>query len=187
MICDRVAARKSGIRRASELPIWFQMNSKERSEWATEQIVNDPKTLWHSNNDINNAGYNADLIKSGKISLVYNFKWPTFTLGFEQQSEYAPMFKHYVLKSYETGIHQRQIRILDSSIKSPLKIGIPEPEPLSFNNVLFSFSFLGAGIITSLAIASVENLKKVTSAISRKKQVCMVIIFTFNIELINMC
>ena len=88
-------------------------------------------------------------------------------------SEYLPVFNHYLLKAFETGIlHRLDKMIWNVDLKPPIKIEMTEPEPLGINNVMFLFSFLGVGIIISLAMATLENLvRKLRPKTVKKNQV----------------
>ena len=46
----------------------------------------------------------------------------------------------------------------NSQRKTPIKIGITEPEPLGINNVMFPFSCLAAAVIISVVISVIEKL-----------------------------
>ena len=78
--------------------------------------------------------------------------------GLQKDSEFMAIFNHYLLKAYENGILNRLYLF---HIDQPdIKIGLNEPEPLGIDNVMFPFSFLAVGFITSMAIAAIEKLQK---------------------------
>ena len=74
----------------------------------------------------------------------------------QPHSEYLSMFNHHLLKAFETGILQRLDRIW--KVQPPIKIGLTEPEPLGFHNVMFPFSFLAVTIIIGVVMAVVEKV-----------------------------
>ena len=91
-------------------------------------------------------------------------------------SEYLPVFKHYVLKAFETGIFQRielegepkaciarYNKVCRSWMRPAIKVGMTEPSPLGITNLMFLFSLLGGGFILSSAIAMVERVIKLVS------------------------
>ena len=73
-------------------------------------------------------------------------------------SEFLSVFNHYILKAFETGILQRLDVEWNSQRKTPIKIGITEPEPLGINNVMFPFSCLAAAVIISVVMSVIEKL-----------------------------
>ena len=86
----------------------------------------------------------------------------------QEDSEFMAIFSHYLLKAYENGILNRLD--LFHNGQSDIKIGMNEPEPLGINNLMFPFSLLAAGFVTSAAIAVLEKLlKKMNTIVSRTR------------------
>ena len=150
------------------LPEWYDW-TQENFVSAVTQIINDPKTLWYCGNNCF-----PQAIMEGKVvalDMDDTLKtWGGFYL--RPNSEYLSVFNHYLLKAFETGILQKLDNFWNAETKPVFKIGINEPEPLGINNVMFLFSLLGASIIISLVLATVENLvKKLMTRIVSRSQV----------------
>lgn len=99
-----------------------------------------------------------------KLSLPIAFLTP-------RNSEFSQILAHYILKQRESGIIK-----LDGPSRRYLpnehvprwevikKIGINEPQPLGYTNVMFIFAILGGGMCVAVLIACVECItKKVTT------------------------
>ena len=75
----------------------------------------------------------------------------------QHNSEFTQCFNHYIMKMMETGVLKRlQKKWLYTSLYVNEEFGLAEPEPLSFNNVLFLFNTLGVGIVLSVLICVME-------------------------------
>ena len=143
--------------------------SDENYDWAEKQIMTDKKTLWYCTKECAFESINGGKV----IALPMDDATNDYT-GFltSARSEYIPVIRHYVQKAHETGISQRiELSVLkncierDNKVCRPysrpvIKIGLTEPGPLGLNNAMFPFSLLGAGLIISFVIATVEKLTK---------------------------
>ena len=150
-----------------ELPRWYKA---ENGDWAIEQIISDPKSLLYCPD--NSCDEQGD-IRKGRV-VAYEMEdaqhsWNVFLL--RPDSEYLPLFNHYLLKGFETGILQRLNKIWNAHLKPPIKIGIAEPQSLELNNVMFPFSLLAATIVITVVLAIAEKvaykIKLVTSKSTR--------------------
>ena len=82
-------------------------------------------------------------------------------------SEFKPLFNHYLLRQHELGIIKRLDRYYSDPKNEDFEM--IEPVPLDVTNVMFPFSVLGASIIISICIATVEKLIKMSNAYKTKK------------------
>ena len=82
------------------------------------------------------------------------------SLALQKDSEFLPIFNHYILKGLEHGIMKRIYKKHHMSFFTNELFGMTEPQALGFNNVLFPFLCLGLGIFVSVGIATVEFIKK---------------------------
>ena len=134
---------------------WWDWTQENR-EWALEQIINNPKTLFYCY-----SGCLGKTMHEGRaVALKMDDAHSTFG-GFwlRRDSEYLSVFNHYFLKAIETGIFHRLDKMIHNAhLIPPIKIGLTEPEPLGINNVMFPFSCLAATIITSLVMAVTEKV-----------------------------
>ena len=86
--------------------------------------------------------------------------------GLQKDSEFLALFNHYILKGMESGILDRLFKYHHRDMFTKEQFGIPEPQPLSYSNVIFLFVCLGAGISASVIIAGVELLSTKRNTIS---------------------
>ena len=82
------------------------------------------------------------------------------SFGLTKDSEFLPLFNHFILKEYEAGIMMKLYREYQYPIFRDQQFGMPEPSPLSAKNVMFLFTWLGLGICVSCLIAVVEKVRK---------------------------
>ena len=125
-------------------------------DWAKNEIRKDPKTLFYCADSC--VKYKNDTIVALKM---HDSTYTMGGFGMQNNSEYLDMFNYYLLKEIEHGIVNRLWR------PDPIaKIGINEPQPLGFKNVMFPFLFLGTSIVISVTIVAIEMVK---ADISEKK------------------
>ena len=80
------------------------------------------------------------------------------TLALQKDSEFLPLFNHYILKALEGGIYKKPYRDLD--LYTHKTFGMMEAQPLGFNNVVFCFISIGFGICLSIITVMIEFIKK---------------------------
>lgn len=152
-----------------ELPNWFDGGETEYDA-AEQEIIEDKKTLWYCDRNC----ISVEHIQEGKVidlqmdDIIYT------QAGYElrSDSEFLSVFSHYRLKAFETGIFKRidQYWTEKAGRNPTIDIGIAEPQPLRMSNVMFLFSFVGAGIVISIIIAAVEHLVRKSMNDSPRKQ-----------------
>ena len=137
-----------------ELPQWYKA---QNTDWAIEKITSDQKYLIYCPDKSCDQQGN---IRKGIVTpfemedaqLVYY----AFLLRID--SEYLPLFNHYLLKAFETGILQRLENFWNADFKPPIKVGINEPQPLEMFNVMFPFSLLAATMVISVVVTISERV-----------------------------
>ena len=139
--------------------------SPETMDWAAETKLRERNTLWYC---ASYCLYNP--IYKGKIEQLKmdDAYYVNFGFHFGADSEYRTMFNHYLLKEHEHGILKRLEKFYYPRVNA--KIGIDEPQPLDINNVLFLFTFLGAGITLSMIMAAAENVVNNIKLIARRRK-----------------
>ena len=82
----------------------------------------------------------------------------TIVMGFalQKDSEFLALFNHYILKGMESGILDRLFKHHHKDMFTKEQFWMPEPQPLSYGNIIFLYICLGAGISVSFIIAGVE-------------------------------
>ena len=76
--------------------------------------------------------------------------------GLQKDSEFLDLLNHYLLKEIEHGIMYRLKRRYYNALYVKEQFSMSEPQPLGYENVMFTFACLGIGMSTSLSIAMVE-------------------------------
>ena len=153
-----------------ELPIWQNM-TRETYLWALEHINSNRKILLYNNN----IGGKYESLKMDDAIKTYS------GILIRRDSEFLPIFRHYVLKGFETGIFKRMHTTMREQhayalhnrvvwySRTPKNFGLTEPASLGIHNVMFPFAYLGGNILVSFVIAFVEYLgKKLSNFITKK-------------------
>ena len=129
----------------------FQVYKKYIEHGALEditKILSEPKTLYFGPKEWTSDDY---------IALKIDDQYKAYGgLILQKDSEFLPAFNHYLMKEFEHGILRRILRE-----EEQMMIGILEPEPLGYDNVIFLFTLLGAGISASMVIGLVELMIKI--------------------------
>ena len=71
--------------------------------------------------------------------------WGGFAL--QKDSEFLGLFNYHLLKARESGIHKRLFIRYHKDLYVKGQFEIPEPQPLTYKNILFPFICCGIGII----------------------------------------
>ena len=150
--------------RKKGLPWWWEW-SQENIALAGEKIMNDPQTLFYCTSSCLSDKVTSGEVMALKMDDTY-YARRGFALG--EDSEYMSLFNHYLLKAFETGILHRLGDFWGE--KAPIKIGLTEPKPLEFNNVMFPFCLLGVAIILSAIATVVERVIKNMNKFTAKSQ-----------------
>ena len=161
----------------------FEMKNTELE--GLEEVVKDPKTLYYEDKALVGTMMDGP---SEKALLRQTFPlnmddsvYASASLPLQKDSEFLQLFNHYILKAYETGFFKRLFRkyYIDLFIKENYEM--VEPQPLGFNNVVFLFLCLAAGICLSITMVLMEltlftvkklpkHQKLATSTRSRKER-----------------
>ena len=80
-------------------------------------------------------------------------------IGLQQDSELLGIMNYKMLKLAESGIIKR-IDKRWPDVSRNEEFGVPEPGALAFNNILFPFTVLATGMITSMAFSFIEHILK---------------------------
>ena len=91
-----------------------------------------------------------------------------------RNSEFSEIFAHYILKQQESGILQLNGNSRNYPARREMRIGITEPQPLGYTNVMLIFAILGGGMCVAAFIACVEHITK--KVMTRKEQKKMLLI-----------
>ena len=146
------------------------MLNNRRWKTAIEEIISQPKTIVYmvdttalQPSDPKDK-YLTDQVLALRIDssdyLVVGF-------GLQKDSEFLPLFNHYILKGRESGILDRLFKFHHTNMFTKELFGIIEPQPLSYSNIIFLFICLGLGISSSLILAGVEMVVTKRSKMSQ--------------------
>ena len=80
-------------------------------------------------------------------------------IGLQKNSELLDMLNYKMLKLVESGIIKRIDKRWPDVARNE-EFGVAEPEALGFNNILFPFTILATGMVTSLAFSWMEYIAK---------------------------
>ena len=154
-----------------KMPSWYlreRENNARILKGAVEQILHDKETLLYISRRFADEEHILDrgiIDLEIEDSLLYDAG-----LCLSSFSEYVPVFRHYILKAFETGIYNR-IHLT----WTPIKIGLDESSPIELHNVMSLNYFLAGISIMSLITAVVEKLVHMCkSAKSRKNEVTFI-------------
>ena len=119
------------------------------------EIISDPKTLLYHEN-IAMLGYPQaqNVIALKMDDSVYSYG----AFGLPKNSEFLQTFNHYLLKEFEHGIINRLRRKYYVDLYVHKQFGMSEPQPLGYENVIFTFACLAIGMVASMVIATVEYI-----------------------------
>lgn len=170
------ATRNGNVKEASGIkkPSWYDWTLENVLE-AAKQIIRDKKTLWYTTRSGVPESVKDDGRGGGDEGRVIELKMDDASRNYRgvmlrQDSEYLPMFRHYALKGFESGIFQRiDLRLSDHCLalrnvvcwpysRPAIQIGMTEPGSLGMGNVIFPFSFLGACLVIAVGIGVLENV-----------------------------
>ena len=132
---------------------------------AALKLISEPNTLWFDEKLSLVSGPNTAFDELSALSQVHTLKmddeiYAIGTLALQKESEFLEIFNHYILKQHEHGILKRIFRSYVIELFTREKFGMSEPQPLGYENVIFTFSCLGFGIVASLGITIVELITK---------------------------
>ena len=140
---------------------------QEASILALNEVIRDRKTLLLMMSNINvlksmnqRRGRDEEFhqLLNQVFALNMDDSWfATFTFALSKNSEFLPIFDHYLLKEKESGVFKRLFKMRWASHEENFEM--MEPQPLGFNNVLFCFIFLGFGVLLSIVCATIELIK----------------------------
>ena len=157
-----------------ELPIW-QNYTSETALWATKQVNSNPKIVWFCSERCSHFWGKTTTLKMDDAVKTYT------GILIRRDSEFLPVFRHHLLKAFETGIYkwihttrrEQHAYALSNEVtwysKTPKNFGLTEPTSLGIHNVMFPFAYLAGNILVSFVTAFVENLVKKLKEVKAKK------------------
>ena len=139
----------------------------------------DPKTLLYgTSNYMNDASVEYNKIVEPLFALKMDDEVKLVGgHAMQKNSEFLPIFNHYLRKQFETGLLHFSLKTGGRSKTggreygpARIPIGMTEPEPLPFNSVQSAFIFLSCAMFTCLVIATREYMSKRPQRKSGKPQ-----------------
>lgn len=143
------SAKHKAYRNLKELPNY---------EEALQNVINDPKTLFYSwEGVLVQVDNRAQHFQSQAYALKMDDATYSLTsFGLQKNSEFRQIFNHFLQKQLEHGIIKRLYRKHHNSLYVHKEFGMPEPQPLGYDNVMFPYILLGGSLVASLLMAMVE-------------------------------
>ena len=127
---------------------------------AFKEVATEEKTLYYTGSTALTSkkakAYRGEIVGLKMDDSSYSL----MTLLLPKDSEFLPLFNFYILKELEHGIIARLYRKYHVDFYVNEQFEMTEAVPLGINNVMFSFIFLGLGIIFSLLITAIELVNK---------------------------
>ena len=153
-----LANAKHGTAKNEVYNNYFERNEKYDKEETIRQVVNNPKTLYYANLH-NQIGQNPSqkLLRDKTLALkMDDAVYATATLGLQKDSEFTQLFNHFILKAMESGCFKRLYRNYHMDLYTKDNFEMITAQPLGYQNVMFCFIVLAAGIGLSLSKVMVE-------------------------------
>ena len=128
---------------------------------ALHEVISDSKTLLYglSTSLIPNNPLQKSLMDQMFALKMYDASYALGTLGLQKDSEFLPIFNHYILKEMESGFLKRLFYEHHAHLFNRESFEMMEPQPLGFNNVMFCFIFLALAICLSITLATIERIR----------------------------
>ena len=95
------------------------------------------------------------------------------TLALQRDSEFLPLFNHYIMKMKENGLLRKLYRDYHSYLFARENFEMVQPQPLGFNNVMFPFICLVVGVCLSITKAITEHMIMKLKLKRQKKRVTL--------------
>ena len=129
-----------------------------------ERLISEPKTLLLGE-DYTLSVTDEEAADRALYDQVFTIKLDDLSkvgtyFALQKDSEFLGIFNYYLLKEIEHGITKRLYRNYHMDLFVKEQFGMPEPQPLGINNVMFTFIMLGFGMCTAIAIATLECITK---------------------------
>ena len=119
---------------------------------AMKEVVNNPKTLCYATPS-SQIGQTPSQKALGEQTIALKMDDEVYgigTLALQKDSEFFQIFNHYILKALESGCFKRLFRNYHIDLYTKENFGMIEAQPLGYENVMFCFIGLAAGIGASL-------------------------------------
>ena len=121
------------------------------------EIISETKTLWYTWNLLIPTSPIEKVLHDQLTALkMDDSTYVLSAFGLQKGSEFLEIFNHYILKEMEYGISKRLYRKYYSDLSAKEHFGMPEPQPLGYENVIFTFLCLGIGVAISLCVVIME-------------------------------
>ena len=150
-----LALAEKGTPKYSVYETYIENDRIRDHEEALTEIISNPKTLMYSD-DVAMIGYpqahNVIALKMDDSA----YSWGAF--GLQKDSEFLEVFNYYLLREFENGIKDRLYRKYYSDMYVNKQFGMREPQPLGYENVIFTFVCLAIGMTLSMVIAIIEYI-----------------------------
>ena len=140
-------------------------NGQEENGDVVRKVIAEPKTLLYASSSSIVPGRLTTETQKALYDQVVALKMDDSVdvmaaYGLQKDSEFLDLLNHYILKEIEHGIIGRSKRRYNKALYVKEQFGMGEPRPLGYENVIFAFACLGAGVVAALFVAVVEFIVK---------------------------
>ena len=158
-MANSLASAKPGTPKHAVYHDKFQMTKTQ--EESLTKIISDSKTLFFWNQDYVGATPELEaLVQQTQPLKMDDAIYGQVTLALQRDSEFLPLFNHYILRGHESGFYARLFRIQYDGIFRKENFEMTEPQPLGYDNLSFCFICLAMGIGVSITAVLVEFAMK---------------------------
>ena len=159
-----LAAAKVGTAKYEVYKKYIEKGQEENNN-VVKRVIAEPKTLFYGSSSSIVPGRLTTEAEKALYDQVVALKMDDSVdvmaaYGLQKDSEFLDLLNHYILKEIEHGIISRTKRRYSMALYVKEQFGMAEPRPLGYENVIFAFACLGAGVVAAMLIAVVEFLVK---------------------------
>ena len=137
-------------------------NIRESIMEEVKELIEHPKTLFYSQRVFL---ITLEQVQNGQIyalnmdDAAYNIG----SIGLQKDSEFLEVLNYYLLKEMESGLWWREYQEYHKHLHVNQQVGMIEPLPLAYNNVLFLFTCLLMGMVIATTLAVTEKMRRILS------------------------
>ena len=127
-----------------------------------KELLRDPKTLMYDITPTLIPSTSEEKVFTDQIFALEmdDSIYSRATIPLQKESEFLPLFNHYILKTMECGLLRRLFIKYHADLFVKENFEMVEPDPLGFNSVMFVFISLGTGMCLSIPMVMAEFMKK---------------------------
>ena len=152
----------SAKRKVHQINFVDQSGRQENDQDSIQEIMSQPKTLLYSQRVL---VIPEEKLVTGQIYALNmdDSAYSLISLGLQKDSEFLGIVNYNILKAIEHGFWSREHREFHIRLHVNQQVGMREPQPLAYHNVMFVFICLLMGIVISMTLAMTEKVQQLLS------------------------